>query len=120
MARILVVDDSVTLRHMVAHVLRKDGHEIVEAACAEDALTQLPDFVPELVLTDMYMPGLDGICLAEHLRAMPGYRSIPILVLSTDSSPDVKQRGRGSGVTGWISKPFDPVMLQGIVQKVLH
>jgi len=120
MARIMVVDDSVTLRQMVAHVLCEDGHDVVQAACAEDAMTQLGDFDPELVLTDMYMPGLDGISLAERLRAMPAYSLIPILVLSTDSSQDLKQRGRGSGVTGWIAKPFDPAMLKGVVQKVLQ
>ena len=120
MAKIMVVDDSVTLRQMVAHVLQEDGHDVVQAECAEDAMTQLSDFAPELVLTDMYMPGLDGISLTERLRAMPAYRLIPILVLSTDSSTDVKQRGRSSGVTGWIAKPFEPGMLKGIVQKVLQ
>lgn len=120
MAKILVVDDSVTLRHMVAHVLAQDGHDIVEASSAEDALGVIDGFGPELVVTDMYMPGLDGIELAEKLRAMPAYRSTPILVLSTDSSQEVKQRGRSSGVTGWIAKPFDPAMLQGVVKKVLH
>lgn len=120
MARILVVDDSVTLRQMVAHVLTDDGHDIAEAACADDALGLIEGFGPELIVTDMYMPGLDGIGLAERIRAMPTFRRTPILVLSTDSSQDVKQRGRASGVTGWIAKPFDPAMLQGVVRKVLH
>ena len=120
MAKILVVDDSVTLRQMVAHVLTEDGHDIAEAACAEDALGLIEGFGPEVVVTDMYMPGLDGISLAERIRAMPAYSRTPILVLSTDSSQEVKQRGRESGVTGWIAKPFDPAMLQGVVKKVLH
>lgn len=120
MARVLVVDDSVTLRNMVAHVLSKDGHEVLEAACAEDALARVADFVPDIVVTDMYMPGLDGIGLTQQLRSMPGHRTTPILVLSTDSSQEAKQRGRAGGVTGWISKPFDPATLQSVVQKVLH
>ena len=120
MAKILVVDDSVTLRQMVSHVLTEDGHDIAEAASAEDALGLIEGFRPEVVVTDMYMPGLDGISLAERIRAMPAYSRTPILVLSTDSSQEVKQRGRASGVTGWIAKPFDPAMLQGVVKKVLH
>jgi len=120
MARILVVDDSVTLRQMVAYVLREAGYDIAEAANGEDALKIIPDFGPDLVVTDMYMPGIDGICLAEKIRAMPAHKVTPILVLSTDSSQEAKQRGRASGVTGWIAKPFDPGMLQGVVSKVLH
>ncbi|TGD73169.1 response regulator [Mangrovimicrobium sediminis] len=120
MARILVVDDSLTLRRMVVHVLTSAGHDIAEAASAEDALKVLEAFTPDLVLTDMYMPGLDGIDLTVRIRAMPDYGRTPILVLSTDSSDDAKQRGRSSGVTGWIAKPFDPDMLQGVVDKVLH
>jgi two-component system chemotaxis response regulator CheY len=120
MAKILVVDDSITLRQMVAHVLKSDGHNIVEADSAENALEKLQSFIPELVITDMYMPGLDGIALAENIRAMANLSGIPILVLSTDSSQEVKQRGRDSGVTGWIGKPFDPATLQNVVSKVLH
>ncbi len=120
MANILVVDDSVTLRQMVAFVLTKAGHEVNQAESGEDALIALQSFTPDLVLTDMYMPGIDGISLAEKIRANPQYRRTPILVLSTDSSQEVKQRGRDMGVTGWVSKPFDPEKLQALVEKVLH
>lgn len=120
MAKIMVVDDSATLRHMVVHVLREAGHEISQAESAEQALSRIESFGPELVLTDLYMGGLDGIELAREIRTIPGYRDTPILVLSTDSSLAVKQRGKANGVNGWIAKPFDPEILQGVVQKVLH
>jgi len=120
MAKILVVDDSVTLRHMVAHVLKSDGHDVTEADCAEDALCKLAEFSPDMVLTDLYMPGIDGIALAQKIREMRELKTIPILVLSTDSSQEIKQRGRASGVTGWLGKPFDPEILQSVVSKVLH
>lgn len=120
MAKILIVDDSITLRKMVVSVLGEAGHQTVDAACAEDALDLIDDFGPDLVVTDMYMPGLDGISLSERIRAIPAYRSTPILVLSTDSSQEVKQRGRASGVTGWIAKPFDPGTLQSVVSQVLR
>ncbi|TNE78575.1 MAG: response regulator [Gammaproteobacteria bacterium] len=120
MANILVVDDSVTLRQMVSFVLTKAGHEVSQAESGEAALMILETFKPDLVLTDMYMPGIDGIGLAAKIRANPQLCKTPILVLSTDSSQEVKQRGRDTGVTGWVSKPFDPEKLQSLVAKVLH
>jgi len=120
MANILVVDDSVTLRQMVALTLTNAGHQVNQAESGEAALAALKTFVPDLILTDMYMPGIDGITLAAEVRANPLFARTPILVLSTDSSQEVKQRGRDTGVTGWVSKPFDPEKLQNLVARVLH
>lgn len=119
MARILVVDDSVTLRRMVAQVMKEAGHSVEQAENGEQALRVIAAFNPELVLTDMYMPGMDGIDLAIKIRAMPQFGAIPILVLSTDASTEVKARGKANRVTGWIAKPFDPNVLQSVVEKVL-
>lgn len=120
MARILVVDDSVTLRQMVSSVLIDNGHTVSVADSGEAALNILNEFHPDLVLTDMYMPGIDGISLTEHIRLIPAYERIPVLVLTTDSSEDAKCRGKKSGVTGWITKPFNPEKLQFVISKVLY
>lgn len=119
MAKILVVDDSSSIRQMLACVLENSGHQVVASACAEDALLQLEGAAFQLVLTDLNMPGLNGIALAEKIRATPAYRVTPILVMSTESSPEVKQQCREVGVTGWVAKPFDPGQLLEIVQRVV-
>lgn len=120
MAKILVVDDSVTLRQMASAALIESGHTVSVAENGEVALAMLSEFQPDVVLTDMYMPGIDGISLTREIRRLPAYERTPILVLTTDSSEEAKTRGKENGVTGWITKPFDPEKLQFVISKVLH
>ena len=72
-----------------------------------------------LVLTDQNMPRMDGLSLIKQLRALPQYRSVPILMLTTESSDTMKQQGRAAGATGWLVKPFDPQKLIEVVKKVI-
>src|SRR5262245_58193407 len=107
-ATILIVDDSRIVRTMVRDALEADAHQVVEATDAKGA-RQTVDRVPaDLVITDVNMPDGDGIALVRALRERPRERFIPILVLTTESGDDMKQRGREAGATGWLVKPFDP------------
>jgi two-component system, chemotaxis family, chemotaxis protein CheY len=119
MASILVVDDSATMRQMVSFTLTEAGHEVHEAEDAQAALTWLDSKVPDLVITDVNMPGMNGIELVREIRLREPLKSKPILVLTTEHEPEMKARGREAGATGWIVKPFDPQALLNVLPRVL-
>lgn len=119
MARILVVDDSTTMRQMVSFTLQDAGHEVTEAADGLAALEQAKGRKFDLVITDVNMPGMNGIDLVKSLRAIADFKFTPILVLTTEAGQDVKAKGREVGATGWIVKPFSPEVLIQTLRKVL-
>jgi two-component system, chemotaxis family, chemotaxis protein CheY len=118
-AKILAVDDSTSLRQMVVFTLKEAGHDVVEAADGRDALSKAKGGTVDLVLSDVNMPGMDGISLVRELRTLPSYKFTPILMLTTESSPEKKQEGKAAGATGWIVKPFSPDQLLSTVKRVL-
>ena len=119
MARILTVDDSNSLRRMVAFTLQQAGHEVTQAVDGSDGLQKAKENTIDLALVDVNMPVMGGIALVRELRALAEYRKTPILMLTTESSAEMKQEGRAAGATGWIIKPFSPDQLLQIVEKVL-
>lgn len=119
MARILTVDDSNSLRRMVAFTLQQAGHEVTQAVDGSDGLQKAKDNAIDLALVDVNMPVMGGIALVRELRALADYRKTPILMLTTESSAEMKQEGKAAGATGWIIKPFSPDQLLQIVDKVL-
>ena len=119
MKSILAVDDSPSIRSMVSFTLKNAGYEVVEAVDGMDALTKAKVKVMNLVLTDQNMPLMDGLTLVRSLRQLPAYRSVPILILTTESGVDMKAKGKAAGATGWLVKPFDPQRLIDVVRKVL-
>jgi two-component system chemotaxis response regulator CheY len=116
---ILAVDDSASMRQMVGVTLRSAGYEVVEAADGQEALDYARQHPVDLVLTDVHMPRMDGITLVSELRALPGYRLTPLLLLTTESSPERKQLGKQAGATGWMVKPFNPDQLIATLSRVL-
>jgi two-component system chemotaxis response regulator CheY len=119
MASILAVDDSASMRQMVSFTLKGAGHVVVEAADGNEALTIAKENEFDLVITDVNMPNMDGITLIKELRALPGFRFTPLLMLTTESKAEKKQAGKEAGATGWIVKPFNPDQLLATVSKVL-
>ncbi len=119
MASILVVDDSTSMRQMIVFTLKGAGHEVAEAPDGDAALEIANTREFDLVITDVNMPNVDGITLIRELRALPTYKFIPLLMLTTESAQDKKQLGKEAGATGWIVKPFNPDELQATVDRVL-
>jgi two-component system chemotaxis response regulator CheY len=119
MSTILIVDDSATMRTLVRQALEPDGHTVLEAPHGAAALATLEQTPVDLVLTDVIMPEMDGLGLTRRLRANEAWRHIPVLILTTEATPAMKERGRGAGATGWLVKPFHPDTLRQSVRRVL-
>ncbi|MDR1312083.1 MAG: response regulator [Burkholderiaceae bacterium] len=116
---ILTVDDSSSLRQMVVFSLKSAGYEVAEARDGIEGLALAQKQVFDLVLTDQNMPGMDGLELIRRLRALPAYKRVPIIMLTTESSETKKLEGRAAGANGWMVKPFDPKRLVEVVGKVI-
>lgn len=116
---IMTVDDSASMRQMVKATLLSAGYRVVEASDGQEALDYARENPVDLVITDVNMPRMDGITLVGELRALPSYRTTPLLLLTTESSQDRKMEGKRAGATGWIIKPFDPEQLLATMARVL-
>lgn len=119
MRKVLIVDDSVSMRQMVSYTLRQGGFEVIEAEHGQDALNKLQGCVVDLIITDLNMPVMDGITLIQNVRKLPAMRTKPILMLTTEGLASKKEQGKSAGATGWIVKPFEPEKLLQTVAKVL-
>ena len=108
---VLAVDDSRTIRDMLKLALTQAGFESNLAEDGMHGLEVLGEFRPDAIITDINMPRLDGFGFIEAVRGQAEHRATPILVLTTESAPELKARARAAGATGWIVKPFDPVKL---------
>ena len=119
MKTILAVDDSGSLRQMLAFSLKAAGYGVIEAVDGHDGLAKAKRQTVDLVLTDQNMPGMDGLSLIKALRGMTSYQSVPILMLTTESGSEMKALGKAAGASGWLVKPFDPVRLTEVVKKLI-
>jgi two-component system chemotaxis response regulator CheY len=119
MSTILIVDDSATMRTLVRQALEPDGHIVIEAPNGAAALAALERSPADLVITDVIMPEMDGLGFTRRLRANEAIRHIPVLILTTEATPAMKERGRIAGATGWLVKPFHPDTLRQSVRRVL-
>jgi two-component system chemotaxis response regulator CheY len=108
------------MRQMVAFTLKGAGYNVIEAADGQEALDKARGETVDLVLTDQNMPRMDGITLVQNLRGLATYAATPILILTTESSDEMKAKGRAAGATGWLVKPFDPGKLLDVVRKVIR
>ncbi len=117
--KILAVDDSGSLRQMLTFSLRTGGYQVIDAIDGVDGLAKAKATQFDLVLTDQNMPNMDGLTLIRSLRELPAYRQVPILMLTTESSPEMKNKGREAGANGWLVKPFDPNRLLEVVGKCI-
>lgn len=117
--KILVVDDSATVRQSVSMALDRGGYLNLQAVDGQDALEKLSSESFGMIITDINMPNLDGFGLIQQARKMEKTRFIPIIVLTTESSDEIKSRGKAAGATGWIVKPFKAELLLKVVKMTL-
>jgi len=117
---VLIVDDSVTVRRMVAAVLESAGWPVLVASDGAEALSLLERAAVGLVITDLNMPEMDGITLIERLRRLPALAEVPILVLTTEMDEDTKARARDAGASGWLGKPVDGRAIADVTAALLE
>ncbi len=115
---VLAIDDSRTIREMLSASLTEAGFTVHLAIDGRDGLDRLQEVAPDVVITDINMPKLDGFGFIESARSMREWSAVPILVLTTESASDLKERARNAGATGWIVKPFDEVRLVAAIRRV--
>jgi two-component system chemotaxis response regulator CheY len=118
MKTVLTVDDSRTMRDMLKLSLTQAGFRVIQAEDGVHGLEVLAGETPDVIITDINMPRMDGFGFIEAVRLDADRRAIPILVLTTESDAEKKNRARQAGATGWIVKPFNPVKLVDAVRRV--
>ncbi|MBY6137239.1 response regulator [Leisingera sp. XS_AS12] len=116
--KVLAIDDSRTIRNLLAATLEEAGFEYHCAVDGREGVDMYSDVDPDVVITDINMPNLDGFGVIEELRGTEINSKVPILVLTTESAPELKARARGAGATGWITKPFDDASLIFALKRV--
>ena len=116
--RIMVVDDSISIRCMLRLILRSAGYEVVEAGDGLEALRKLEGQSFNLILSDLNMPNMDGFAFTRAVKGRPAHRFVPIVMLTTEGDGEYKNRGRQAGVRAWARKPFEPVSLLNAISKL--
>ena len=120
MSLILAVDDEADILLIIGVILRKYGHEVLEATSGENALEILDRERPDAMLLDIRMPGIDGLEVLERLRDARRLASLPVIMLSAYSNPSMVERAREIGCKGFVTKPFFPDQLAAALEEVLR
>ena len=115
---VLAVDDSRTMRELLKRALANEGFQVRVAVDGLDGLDALKACAPDVVITDINMPRMDGFQFIESVRSGDVSNLVPILALTTESAPELKERARHAGATGWIVKPFDAARLASVIRRV--
>ena len=116
---IMIVDDSASLRQVVAISLKGAGYDVVEACDGKDALSKLDGRKLHLIISDVNMPNMDGISFVKAVKQLAAYRFTPIAMLTTETTDAKKKAGQEAGARAWVVKPFKPETLLGVVQKLV-
>jgi two-component system chemotaxis response regulator CheY len=115
---ILVIDDSASLRQVVAMALQGAGYEVLQAGDGQAALALLDGRKINMAVCDVNMPRMNGIEFVRAAKALPNYRFLPILMLTTESQEAKKEEGKAAGAKAWMVKPFSPASLLNAVSKL--
>lgn len=119
MKTILLVDDSTTLLMSMKAILEKAGYTVQTATGGDAALKLLATQKPNLMITDLNMPGMDGITLIKEVKKLPACRFMPVLVMTTESQQQKRTDARAAGATGWLVKPVKPEELTEVLKKLI-
>lgn len=115
---VLSVDDSKSIRDMIAFTLQPHGYRVIGAGDGAEGLARFETETVNLVITDLNMPRMNGIDFIKALRSSPHGAGVPVIMLTTETKPEMKEAGRAAGATGWISKPFDEATLIAVARKL--
>ena len=117
MKTILVVDDSETARLHVINQFKAVGYNTIEAEDGVKGIQAVTTYNPDIIICDVNMPEMDGLTMCEHLKQMNV--NIPIIMMTTESSMDMKVRGKNAGVLAWVTKPFNPDKILAAIKKII-
>ena len=117
--KLLVIDDSQSLRQVVNIALTQAGYDVVEAVDGVDALKKLDGTKFHLAICDVNMPNMDGITFVQEVKKLPNYRFMPIIMLTTESRESRKEEGRKAGAKAWVVKPFKPEQILYAVERLV-
>lgn len=121
MAKILIVDDSETLRIQLREALQGAGHTVIEGVDGADGLRAAANNRDiQMIITDFNMPQMDGVTMALKMRDIPELSKVPILMLTTEATPDIKAAGKTAGILAWIVKPLVPAKVLPAIERVLN
>jgi CheY-like chemotaxis protein len=119
-ADIMVVDDNEVNLKLATALLELEGHRVVQAPDAEGALELLQQMVPDLILMDIALPGMDGLELTRRLKADPRFRHVPIIALTAFAMKGDDARARAAGCDGYITKPIETRTLPALIESALR
>ena len=117
--KILIVDKSSSLRQVIVLVLKKTRYDVVEASDGKEALIKLSQESIDLVITDITMPILNGFEMIVEMKHQSNYKLTPIIILTSESSVEMKQKIQDVGIGNWMEKPFDPVKMLNTIDKLM-
>lgn len=118
-AKILIVDDSASLRQVVGMALKGAGYEVTESCDGRDALLKLDGRKFHLIISDVNMPNMDGMSLVKAIKQLPAYKFTPVIMLTTEATEAKKAEGKAAGVRAWVIKPFQPTQMLAAVAKLI-
>jgi len=119
MKQILLVDDSATMLMSMEGVLKRAGFGVTTATNGKSALQEISNSAPDLMITDLNMPGMDGITLIKEAKKTLAMRFKPVLMLTTESQQAKRDEAKVAGATGWLVKPVQPDDLIKIMKQLL-
>jgi two-component system chemotaxis response regulator CheY len=116
---IMIIDDSASLRQVVAIALKGAGYDVIEACDGRDALGKLNGQKIHLIISDVNMPNMDGISFVKEMKQLPNYKFTPVIMLTTEGSDEKKKAGQDAGARAWVVKPFRPEQMLSAVSKLI-
>ncbi len=116
---ILIVDDSASVRTVVATALKGAGYDVIQGCDGKDAISKMTGDKIHMIISDVNMPNMDGIEFVKEVKKMPAYKFTPICMLTTESEASKMQEGKAAGAKAWIVKPFQPPKLLAAVEKLV-
>lgn len=116
---IMIIDDSASLRQVVAIALKGAGYDVIEAGDGRDALNKLTGQKINLIICDVNMPNMDGITFVKEMKTLANYKFTPVIMLTTEGSEEKKRAGQEAGARAWVVKPFRPEQMLDAVSKLI-
>ncbi|MDQ7048166.1 MAG: response regulator [Enterobacterales bacterium] len=119
MKTILLVDDSTTMLMSMEAILKRAGFSVETASSGDAALSKLKMLKPDLMITDLNMPGMDGISLIKAVKQLPAMKFKPVLMMTTESQQAKRDEAKAAGAVGWLVKPVEANQLLAVIKQIL-